>query len=342
MKSTHARWTRSPLLFALCLVAAGSACADDPSASFDPWSQAATYEVTWRVDLPKAAAGQPWRLWVAVPAEMYDQHVTDADIDAPVPFRMTRDDLDNRYLVVEGEGAPPPGRLVATFTVGREVSRGIPATEAHRGGPDDPNLYLKPQKKIPLEGIIADRGRKVAEGHEKDGDKIRAFYDYVSKQMTYSKHGKGWGQGDAVWACTSKYGNCTDFHSLLIGMARSQRVPARFLMGFPIPADREAGTAVGYHCWSQAFDRASGWVPMDASEASKSKRFDDYYGRLPSDRVLFSMGRDLVLEPAQQGEPLNYFIHPYAEIAGQAAETPLWELAWRRVPNPAPPAAGGR
>ena len=31
--------------------------------------------------------------------------------------------------------------------------------------------------------------------------------------------------GDAVWACTSKYGNCTDFHSLFIGMARSPASP---------------------------------------------------------------------------------------------------------------------
>jgi hypothetical protein len=30
------------------------------------------------------------------------------------------------------------------------------------------------------------------------------------------------------------------------------------------------------------------------------------------------MGRDLRLNPPQQGEPLNYFVYPYVEVAGQA------------------------
>jgi len=29
------------------------------------------------------------------------------------------------------------------------------------------------------------------------------------------------------------------------------------------------------------------------------------------------MGRDLKLSPAQQGEPLNYFVYPYVEIGGK-------------------------
>jgi hypothetical protein len=32
----------------------------------------------------------------------------------------------------------------------------------------------------------------------------------------------------------------------------------------------------------------------------------------------FSMGRDLKLNPSQQGDSLNYFIYPYVEVAGKA------------------------
>jgi hypothetical protein len=34
-------------------------------------------------------------------------------------------------------------------------------------------------------------------------------------------------------------------------------------------------------------------------------------------RVQFGMGRDLRLDPAQTGKPLNYFVYPYVEVDGQ-------------------------
>jgi hypothetical protein len=42
-----------------------------------------------------------------------------------------------------------------------------------------------------------------------------------------------------------------------------------------------------------------------------------YFGSLTEDRVHFSTGRDIDLEPRQQGPSLNYFIYPYAEVEGQ-------------------------
>ena len=149
--------------------------------------------------------------------------------------------------------------------------------------------------------------------------------------MRYSKSGRGWGRGDAAWACESKYGNCTDFHSVIIGMCRSQGVAARFVMGFSIPPDKADAQIKGYHCWLEAFDPSFGWRPMDASEAWKMKRFDAYYGRLPSDRVEYTVGRDLVLEPPQKGEPLNFFIYPYAEVNGKPAGSVPWALRARRI-----------
>lgn len=32
------------------------------------------------------------------------------------------------------------------------------------------------------------------------------------------------------------------------------------------------------------------------------------------------MGRDLVLNPPQSGEPLNYFVYPYVEVDGKKWE----------------------
>jgi transglutaminase-like putative cysteine protease len=135
--------------------------------------------------------------------------------------------------------------------------------------------------------------------------------------MKYDKSLTGWGRGDAVWAYDCKCGNCTDFHSLFISLARANKIPAKFEIGFSLPPQRGSGDVAGYHCWAW-FRDATGWVPVDISEANKDPKMKEYYfGNLTEDRVVFTTGRDLTLAPKQDGEPLNYFVFPYAEVGGK-------------------------
>jgi transglutaminase-like putative cysteine protease len=146
-------------------------------------------------------------------------------------------------------------------------------------------------------------------------DKAHAIYDYVFHNMRYDKTGTGWGHGDALWACDSKRGNCTDFHSVFISMARSQHIPARFEIGFQLPADKQSAEVPGYHCWSDFYMNSIGWIPVDISEAWRHQELHDYYfGANDANRLQFTVGRDLRLEPPQAGPPLNYFIYPYVEV----------------------------
>jgi transglutaminase-like putative cysteine protease len=136
--------------------------------------------------------------------------------------------------------------------------------------------------------------------------------------MRYDKTGTGWGRGDVLYACDAKKGNCTDFHSLFIAMARSQGIPARFEIGFPLPPDKRSSEIAGYHCWAEFFEPQHGWIPVDISEAWKHPEKKDYFfGAHDDNRVEFTMGRDLELSPKQDGKPLNYFVYPYVEIGGK-------------------------
>ncbi len=142
----------------------------------------------------------------------------------------------------------------------------------------------------------------------------RAIYDWVIENVEYKKIGNGWGNGDTFWACNERYGNCTDFHSLFISLARSENIPARFEMGFPVPTDRDSGTIGGHHCWVEFYLPSVGWFPIDASEAFKHpEKKEMLYGSHNEDRIHFSTGRDLVLGDSHSGKPLNYFIYPYIE-----------------------------
>lgn len=293
------------------------------------WRQAAVYRIDYEVDLtPLARPGRRLRVWVPLPADGYGQRVEALEIDG-LSARKTRDAFGNAMAYVELTPAEPPTalRLAVRARVRREPYTGRAAGEAHLL-----DAALKPQRKIPLSGPIRERAERVCRGLHGDGAKIRALYDHVLATMRYEKRGTGWGRGDALWACQSGYGNCTDFHSLLIGMARSEGIPAQFFMGFPIPADRRAGRVSGYHCWAELYDRQQRrWIPVDASEAWKAGQSQRYFRRLPADRIVFTVGRDLVLEPPQHGPPLNYFIYPYAELDGRPAGPVPWTLRFQRL-----------
>jgi hypothetical protein len=178
--------------------------------------------------------------------------------------------------------------------------------------------YLAPDALVPTTGLPAELAAKVTEGKTTTLEKARAIYDYVFTTMRYDKTGTGWGRGDVLYACDAKKGNCTDFHSLFIAMARSQGIPARFEIGFPLPPDKHSAEIAGYHCWAEFFDPQHGWIPVDISEAWKHPEKKDYFfGAHDDNRFEFTMGRDLELSPKQDGKPLNYFVYPYVEIGGK-------------------------
>ncbi len=178
--------------------------------------------------------------------------------------------------------------------------------------------YLEPDRLVPTSGLPAQLAVEETKGAATQLDKAHAIYEYVFRTMRYDKSGTGWGHGDTLWACDSKRGNCTDFHSVFMSMARSQQIPARFEIGFPLPADKHSAEIPGYHCWSEFYVDQAGWVPIDISEAWKHPEKHDYFfGAHDVNRVQFSMGRDLKLSPPQAGAPLNYFVYPYVEIDGK-------------------------
>ncbi len=183
-------------------------------------------------------------------------------------------------------------------------------------------LFLSSNRRVPVSDPLLDAVRKKL---PKTGSsplaRARAIYDYVIDNMEYKKEGEGWGHGDALWACTKRYGNCTDFHAFFTALARAEGIPTRFEIGFPIPENQTSGRISGYHCWVQVFLPGAGWFPIDASEAWKHKeRRDLYFGAQPADRILFTVGRDLHLGEGHTTGSLNYFIYPHVEVAGKKFE----------------------
>jgi transglutaminase-like putative cysteine protease len=272
---------------------------------------------TYRATVTGLEPGKKVRVWLPVPPSNEQQTVRIEARDLPAREQIGKEATYGNEILYFEAAPRPDGTLPLSLTY--RVTRKEVKGEV-RPADEDMNLLkrlLAPDLLVPVDG----KPLELVKGRTVPMDQVaaaRLFYDLVNAHMKYSKQGSGWGRGDAVWACDSKYGNCSDFHSLFISLARAHRIPARFEIGFPLPAARGAGEIGGYHCWAWCKPAGRGWLAVDISEANKDPRMTEYYfGNLTEDRVTFSTGRDLTLTPSQDGPPVNFLIYPYVEVEGK-------------------------
>ncbi len=301
----------------LCLPAprAASAAASGPAER--------SFEFTYRSTIKNIPEGaSKVSVWLPYPVSDDHQEITDLKVVTPYPTSLHKDSFyGNTILYLEVES--PKERSVpveVSFRVKRKeyVRRDFAAAHQKAEAGDSPALmqrWLQPDALVPLDGFVKKLAQEVTAGRAGDLDKARAIYDYAVKTMKYDKTGEGWGRGDIYYACNAKKGNCTDFHALFIGLCRASGIPAKFAIGFPLPEGKPEGEIGGYHCWAEFYLKGYGWVPVDASEASKNPAKADYFfGAHDANRVQFTIGRDIRLDPPQAGDPMNYFIYPYVEV----------------------------
>lgn len=301
---------------------AGGTTPAAPTPAFNP-SKQRSFHFVYQATVKDVPAGKSVRVWIPVPQTTEHQTISNLRHE-PADARITQESVyGNKMLYLEIPSAASAETTVKLeFDCTRREQVNIPAA---RSGvavarPDNP-FFLADHKLAPVSGTPSAWAKAVVGGADGDGVKARKIYDYVVNNVTYSKKGVGWGRGSIDWVCTEKYGNCTDFHALYISMVRSQKMPAKFEMGVPLPQDKSEGDIGGYHCWALVWVDGCGWVPVDASEAQKRAQdkaaVDYYFGTFDADRVTFTVGRDIDLEPRQAGGPLNYFIYPYVEVDGK-------------------------
>ncbi len=277
-----------------------------------------TFQLDYGVTVTGLKAGEKARVWMPVPTTSADQKVNLFPAGLPVgSFIEEEPKFGNRILSFETK-ADADGN--AAHKVSYKVTRYEVKSNEDRDLKEDADrlfVFLQADAMVPVDGKPLDllKGKTVP---DEPAQAARVLYDVVNSHMVYKKEGTGWGRGDAVWACEHGYGNCTDFHSLFIALARSRKIPAKFEIGFALPEKRGAGTITSYHCWAKFNLAGKGWVPVDISEASKNPALKDYYfGNLTADRVTFSVGRDIDLRPKQAGPALNFFIFPHVEVDGK-------------------------
>src|SRR3989454_2841495 len=277
-------------------------------------------------------------LWLPLPREE-NQAVRELKLSGSGRVTVVRlPESADRLAWVRAEKPGEPVVLGVTALVTRQELRAPVSASRARVADVDLAAYaaeLGASPSVQINDEVRAIARRETAGKPTVVAQARALYDWVFDHMRYDKSVPGWGLGDIPYCLKVGKGNCTDFHTLFIALARSAGIPARWNMGFPIAysdgkADAGDQTVSGYHCWADFYAPGAGWVPVDISEARKHPELKDYFfGNLSGNRVLFTRGRDLVLDGS--AKPLNYLIYPVARADGKEMSGVVWKFTYRDV-----------
>ncbi len=269
------------------------------------------FKFSYEVTLPEMS--DTTKMWIPVPQSDRFQTIELVSMVAPVSHE-TLEDKYNKNKVLHMRFSPEhSGKMVKlVYDVQRQEKQAYEDETS-------PNDYLGASLLMPIGDRFQTLSDSIIGSKRKEGTimQARALYDYIIDNMRYMKSGT-YGTGDAVYACDALTGNCTEFHSLFISLARSAGIPSRFAVGASIPSDRDEGGISGYHCWAEFYAEGK-WWPVDISEANKYSALATYYfGRHPANRIEFTKGRDLVLEPGPSSGPINFLAYPVMEQGNKA------------------------
>lgn len=299
-----------------------------------------SFEFMYEVSLPVNTA-QNIKVWVPIPQSNETQSITNLNINTNLPFEIKEElNYGNKYLFAEIIGGiKTPSKIKLSFSTKRKQISSVAFNKL------DANKYLSSNRLVPTGGQFD----SIILANSFSANNIKKVYDFVLAEMYYAKPKsknktdayyqglpnvikKGitkdsvvslyniggeytYGNGNSNYACDISVGNCTDFHSYFMSLARSMKIPARFHVGFSIPKGEKANIG-GYHCWADFSLDNKNWIPVDISEADKdASKAEYYYGNLDENRVEFSIGRDLELEKYSNGK-VNFFIYPLMEENG--------------------------
>ncbi|MBW1764139.1 MAG: transglutaminase domain-containing protein [Deltaproteobacteria bacterium] len=280
------------------------------------------FEFLYHARLPDITGNA--RMWIPMPSTDMFQKVEVKSVNTPGKSQILKENKYGNRVLFLTLGPEDSGKTLEILYSAQRFEKGIYKEKA-----PEPGQYLESDRFLPVTENFRTIAEKVVGDKKSDLVRARALYDHTIERMSYIKFGDGWGQGDAVYACDARTGNCTDFHSYFIALSRAIGIPARFAIGVAIPSERNEGGINGYHCWAEFYADGS-WWPVDVSEADKYSSLSTYYfGHHPANRLELSRGRDLAVEPGPVSGPINFLAYPVLETGGKISKVKV-EFSFNR------------
>ncbi len=351
--------TRRTMASLVSLLFAGAAWAGEAP-------RQATFHVknTFTVKVPKGT--QRVRVWFAVPQEDSASVIRNLSVTADGSVQYEVDSWGNRvgYLDLR---APTAEKIAVReeFDLVRSEIRNQIDPKATRALFDWERValsrYLQPTTHVVITDRIKALSTSIVGGETNPVLASRKIYDWPLQNVDYwvkdPDRLKASPVGSTEYCLLSKTGNCTDFHSLFASLAMAVADADRLRVAAQAHLERRAGGRqlslldpilrsqiglaaarrfAGEHL-RQAFsphrqEQEVGGVDdrhrLPGPDASK---VDYYFGNLDERRVVWSVGRDLVMQPPQEDGPVNALTKAYVEVDGKQNSDWTRELVYREV-----------
>ena len=183
-----------------------------------------SFHIRYITRIDPVTSGRKFRLWIPVPSSDVHQTIADLKVQSPLEYRLTTEPVHgNRMVYVEDLPPSIPMEIVVEYEVDRypyQVDLDRFSSEG-RGRLEE--KYLQASRLGVVNEDVRSRAARLSAKDEGTLVQARAFYQYVADEMTYGKPDDlPWGRGDTVYACGSRVGNCTDFHSYFISLCLAQ------------------------------------------------------------------------------------------------------------------------
>jgi transglutaminase-like putative cysteine protease len=127
----------------------------------------------------------------------------------------------------------------------------------------------------PADATVRSEVDKLIKGKRTDYDKVRAIYNYFSREHGFSYNPQaqiGTSGSEIASFLTNKSGYCQQYAAAMTWMVRAAGIPARVAFGFT-RGTKTGGTYVitnrNAHAWTEVYLDGFGWVPFDATPASE-------------------------------------------------------------------------
>jgi len=296
-------------------------------------------EITITFDLKAPEDAKEVRLWVPYPVSDKNQEIFDVHVNGNPSYWgiYTESRYRNHILYSEWKSPAKERKLTLTFKVKRKevITKDFPQKETTLSQ-DEFKDYLGSAKNIPLDGKVKEHALKITKDKKTILEKARAIYDWIVDNMYRDPNVKGCGFGEVERLLETMGGKCADIHSVFVALARASGIPAREIFGIRIPKGKEGDMTKAQHCWAEFYLPGYGWVVVDPADVRKAileqkitleeaKPLREYFfGAVDESRIAFGTGRDIILNPPQASEPLNYFMYPYAEADGKPLNEDLY------------------
>lgn len=296
-------------------------------------------EISYSVNLNAPEDAKVVRLWVPYPMSNETQEITDVVVNGnQTAWGVYRErSFGNAALYAEWKDTKGPRTLTYTFKARRKerVTKDFSKMEL----PFSKAEYRKelaPTRLANLQGPEKDLAERITRGKTANHEKASAIYDWIVENMHRDPNTKGCGIGDVDTLTRTLGGKCGDISSVFVAIARASGLPAREVFGIRIPSGKEGEMTKAQHCWAEWYSPGYGWVVVDPADVRKAILVRKLtlaqatplrmylFGAVDESRITFGTGRDLVLNPHQSGEPLNYFMYPYAEADGEPLNEDLY------------------